>query len=753
MNSADGRSIAFILCVESKKEYDELSDNVKQLICPKGFERLVVWMQAPVYNSAVFNKIDKEVSSKYKVYIKTGIRIVNINFINDMLRIFSDEKFAMLGFWGSLEKPIVADWQKAKHKIGKAWFDENDAIVQKGFCNLEESAEVKWLDGCCFATQYALPWNEEFGSSYFSMLSHCEELARIGKKLVVPHQEKAWCHYTTLEEPVIDTEERAMFLRKYAAYLISPHENTPMDSLLFYFGEDSVVHEGYKFFCAEGISVGNNVNILNDAWLMLPFCNFEGTPRIIIGDGCDLGHRVVISASNKIILEENVLIAANVHISDHNHNYELVGVPIKQQGISSFSNVVVIGRGTWLGNNVVVAGNVKIGKGCVVGAHSLVNRDIPAYCVAVGSPARVVKAFDYRSKQWLPIRSEEDLSAVLSSRPQPGDADKRPAIDMHIYERQNIVQQLLLDDNCEAALREMHALGLFLFRYNQVYTDDRLEQYLLAVEKALDWSDMEVGSCERKENSNIKVLFYNGFAGDTGEGAWIYLEALAELGCDIVYVTKDASQCQDAALLEVLQRGRVEAVKLSGSGYVNMAQDLASVMHQANPDVGILYTEPNDVAGVLTFNHVQGKMKRYLINVMDYAFWLGRNAFDYCIESRAYGAALSENFRKIPKEKLLMLPCCSAVGSGFWGQGHPFAEQEEIGRLLHPKSCPVENEGLFRASGIGKEAFVKGIGDIIRHNCSGFAIEPYDIENRIEKLQKYFYDCFIEHNTGTYLDD
>ena len=61
------------------------------------------------------------------------------------------------------------------------------------------------------------------------------------------------------------------------------------------------------------------------------------------------------------------------------------------QGIVQNGQKVFIGEGSYIGINAVIVGNVRIGKHCVVGANSVVTKDVPDYCVAVGSPARVIK--------------------------------------------------------------------------------------------------------------------------------------------------------------------------------------------------------------------------------------------------------------------------------------------------------------------------------------------------------------------------
>ena len=68
-----------------------------------------------------------------------------------------------------------------------------------------------------------------------------------------------------------------------------------------------------------------------------------------------------------------------------------------------YSSGVKILKDTWIGTNVVIVGNVTIGKHCVIGANSFINHDIPDYCVAVGSPAKVVKRYSFEEKEWVKV--------------------------------------------------------------------------------------------------------------------------------------------------------------------------------------------------------------------------------------------------------------------------------------------------------------------------------------------------------------
>ena len=73
-------------------------------------------------------------------------------------------------------------------------------------------------------------------------------------------------------------------------------------------------------------------------------------------------------------------------------------MPILKQKIKQIGTVV-IGEGSWLGENVCVIG-ANVGKNCVIGANSVVTKDIPDYSVAVGVPAKVIKSYNFSSKKW-----------------------------------------------------------------------------------------------------------------------------------------------------------------------------------------------------------------------------------------------------------------------------------------------------------------------------------------------------------------
>jgi len=148
------------------------------------------------------------------------------------------------------------------------------------------------------------------------------------------------------------------------------------------------------------ISLGSDVQIMRDCWIqVIPPGSRDPHPALSIGDNVSIGMGATISAAKSIVIEDFALFARNVYISDHGHEYHDVGRPICLQGLRKLAGVR-IGYGSWLGQNVVVLPGVSIGRNSVVGANSVVQSDIPDYCVAVGAPARVIKRYDSVRECW-----------------------------------------------------------------------------------------------------------------------------------------------------------------------------------------------------------------------------------------------------------------------------------------------------------------------------------------------------------------
>lgn len=117
------------------------------------------------------------------------------------------------------------------------------------------------------------------------------------------------------------------------------------------------------------------------------------TPECEIGDNVYIGAHCEISDS---IIGNDVLIGSRVHIisGKHAHGFEMQDLPIRLQPTSR--TPIWIGENSWIGNGAIVM--ARIGRGCVVGAGSVVTKEIPDSSVAVGNPAKVIKARCAESK-------------------------------------------------------------------------------------------------------------------------------------------------------------------------------------------------------------------------------------------------------------------------------------------------------------------------------------------------------------------
>ena len=149
------------------------------------------------------------------------------------------------------------------------------------------------------------------------------------------------------------------------------------------------------------ISVGDHVEIQYKTWLACVPLTGVDVPVLCIGDGTIIGNFNHIYATKNITIGKNVLTADKVYISDNSHSFDDPTIPIMHQQIKQL-NEVFIGDGSWIGENVCIIG-ASVGKHSIIGANSVVTKDIPDYSIAVGSPAIVIKQYSFEKKEWIKI--------------------------------------------------------------------------------------------------------------------------------------------------------------------------------------------------------------------------------------------------------------------------------------------------------------------------------------------------------------
>lgn len=159
-----------------------------------------------------------------------------------------------------------------------------------------------------------------------------------------------------------------------------------------------------------GVYIGRKVDIKNGYIVHLnhdvsirPYCQiWSGGDGIEIGARTEIGERCRISIINKLSIGMDVLISPNAYISDCDHEYRNINIPvINQATVNKVDNEIKIEDGSYIGINTVIIGKVNIGKHCVIGANSVVTRDIPDYCVAAGAPVKIIKRYDKNKGEWI----------------------------------------------------------------------------------------------------------------------------------------------------------------------------------------------------------------------------------------------------------------------------------------------------------------------------------------------------------------
>ena len=125
--------------------------------------------------------------------------------------------------------------------------------------------------------------------------------------------------------------------------------------------------------------IGKNSVVSNQLTVVLP-------KNVTIGSGVTVMNGALMMAAGGITIEDKVMIAANVQLISNNHD------PYVRDVITC--RPILIKYGAWVGAGATILPGVTVGKYAIVGANAVVNKDIPDYAVAVGSPAKVIKYLD-----------------------------------------------------------------------------------------------------------------------------------------------------------------------------------------------------------------------------------------------------------------------------------------------------------------------------------------------------------------------
>ena len=130
-------------------------------------------------------------------------------------------------------------------------------------------------------------------------------------------------------------------------------------------------------------------------------------PQIEIGDNVCINQNFHCTCAESIKIGRGTSITANVGIFDIIHPYEDIEVNPREATINT--KPIVIGEDCLIGMNSVIMPGTKLGNHCIVGANSTLSGAFPDYCVIVGSPAKIIKKFDFEKKEWIKVKKGKCL--------------------------------------------------------------------------------------------------------------------------------------------------------------------------------------------------------------------------------------------------------------------------------------------------------------------------------------------------------
>lgn len=155
------------------------------------------------------------------------------------------------------------------------------------------------------------------------------------------------------------------------------------------FGRGSIVHRPDWVYGAHQIEVGPFVVVMHGAWISVERVAWDlPGPVVRLGEGVGLRPYCTISAAEEVVIERNVMVGSFSTITDLDHTPDrtprrIVDTPMRTAPVR-------IGEGTWVGERVAILRGSDIGRGCAIGANSVVKGSIPDHAIAVGAPARVI---------------------------------------------------------------------------------------------------------------------------------------------------------------------------------------------------------------------------------------------------------------------------------------------------------------------------------------------------------------------------
>jgi acetyltransferase-like isoleucine patch superfamily enzyme len=163
-------------------------------------------------------------------------------------------------------------------------------------------------------------------------------------------------------------------------------------------GKNSYIDKSVNVFGWAYVSIGQNTLVGEQSWLNVNGRK-AGFKHIKIGSYCYLGRRNLLSSGKELIISDYVMISNECKFIGSNHIFDNPMYPYITTGTTN-DDIQKIGVNCWIGAGSIVLGAITVGHGSIIGAGSVVTKDIPPFSIAVGNPCQVIKRYDFEQKRW-----------------------------------------------------------------------------------------------------------------------------------------------------------------------------------------------------------------------------------------------------------------------------------------------------------------------------------------------------------------
>lgn len=157
-------------------------------------------------------------------------------------------------------------------------------------------------------------------------------------------------------------------------------------------GQYITLGKNTKFAGLKYMSIGDKTSI-GDYCIITAYYALDRVPKFIIGNHCNIGPFNHITCTNEVVIGDGLLTGRWVTITDNSHGnntIEEIHLPPWKRPLSSKGSVI-IGKNVWIGDKATILPGVRIGDGVIIGANSVVTKNVPSNCIACGNPAKIVK--------------------------------------------------------------------------------------------------------------------------------------------------------------------------------------------------------------------------------------------------------------------------------------------------------------------------------------------------------------------------